>query len=282
MVSCVFALMQIKRWKHNPRIICTFVVLFFLCLTMTSEYVGYSEEIGLPIQIFEPFILMFTQKYSLLVIMLVFLLLYQDVPFINECTPYLLVRKNRLTWAIGQIQYICISTLAILLFALVVCMLSGISASYFQNKWSDTALFTAYGGALNESAPVDMALIENLNPYISVVYIITLFFVGTLTLNMILFSFNLWKGKFVGLCVISGMIFIGYLFSAELIFKEWSPWLSIAYHVNLAEHKFSDIGTAPKISDSILILLLISICSFLWVCRLARKYNFFVGEKNEN
>ena len=124
MVSCVFALMQIKRWKHNPRIICTFVVLFFLCLTMTSEYVGYSEEIGLPIQIFEPFILMFTQKYSLLVIMLVFLLLYQDVPFINECTPYLLVRKNRLTWAIGQIQYICISTLAILLFALVVCILN--------------------------------------------------------------------------------------------------------------------------------------------------------------
>ena len=137
MASCVFALMQIKRWKHNPRIICTFVVLFFLCLTMTSEYVEYSKEIGLSIQIFEPFILMFTQKYALLFIMLDFLLLYQDIPFINDSTPYLLVRKNRLSWAIGQILYICISTVIILLFALVVCMLSGISVSYFQNIWSE-------------------------------------------------------------------------------------------------------------------------------------------------
>ena len=279
MASCVFALMQIKRWKHNPRIICTFVVLFFLCLTMTSEYVEYSKEIGLSIQIFEPFILMFTQKYALLFIMLDFLLLYQDIPFINDSTPYLLVRKNRLSWAIGQILYICISTVIILLFALVVCMLSGISVSYFQNIWSETALFTAYGGALNESAPVDMALIENVNPYVSVIYIIILVFLGTLTLNLILFGINLWKGKFVGLCVISAMIFMGYLFSVELLFKEWSPWLSIAYHVNLAEHKFSNIGTAPEISDSILILLLISACSFLWICRLARKYNFFIGEK---
>ena len=61
MASFVFAWMQIKKWKRNPRVICAFLVLLLLCLTMTSEYVDYSKEIGLSIQVFEPFILMFTQ-----------------------------------------------------------------------------------------------------------------------------------------------------------------------------------------------------------------------------
>ena len=56
--SFVFAWMQIKKWKRNPRVICAFLVLLLLCLTMTSEYVDYSKEIGLSIQVFEPFILM--------------------------------------------------------------------------------------------------------------------------------------------------------------------------------------------------------------------------------
>ena len=105
MASFVFAWMQIKKWKRNPRVICAFLVLLLLCLTMTSEYVDYSKEIGLSIQVFEPFILMFTQRYSLLFIMLILLLLYQDVPFIDDCTPYLLIRKTRFSWAMGQILY---------------------------------------------------------------------------------------------------------------------------------------------------------------------------------
>ena len=52
------------------------------------------------------------------------------------------------------------STLLILIFALLVCVLSGFSVGYFQNIWSDTAWFTAYGGALNESAPIEITLIE--------------------------------------------------------------------------------------------------------------------------
>ena len=119
MASFVFAWMQIKKWKRNPRVICAFLVLLLLCLTMTSEYVDYSKEIGLSIQVFEPFILMFTQRYSLLFIMLILLLLYQDVPFIDDCTPYLLIRKTRFSWAMGQILYICFSTLLILIFALL-------------------------------------------------------------------------------------------------------------------------------------------------------------------
>lgn len=279
MASFVFALMQIKKWKRNPRVICAFAVLLLLCLTMTGEYVGYSEEIGLSIQVFEPFILMFTQRYALLFIMLIFLLLYQDVPFIDNCTPYLLIRKNRVAWALGQILYICISTLVILLFALAACTLSGFSVGYFQNIWSDTALFTAYGGALNESAPIELTVIENSDPYTSVACIIVLFFLGTLALNMILFALNLWKGKFVGLCVISGMIFVGYLFSADLLLQEWSGWVSIAYHVNFAQHQLADTGNAPRLADSVIVLLLISVGSFLWVCKLIGNYNFFTGEK---
>ena len=140
-------------------------------------------------------------------------------------------------------------------------------------------LITAYGGALNESAPIEITLIENLNPYVSVACIMALFFFGTLALNTILFSLNLWKGKFVGLCVVASLIFMGYLFSADLILKEWSGWLSIACHVNLAQHQLTGTGSDPKIGQSILLLLSISLCSFAWTCKLAKNFNFFIGEK---
>ena len=107
--------------------------------------------------------------------------------------------------------------------------------------------------ALNESAPIEITLIENLNPYVSVACIMALFFFGTLALNTILFSLNLWKGKFVGLCVVASLIFMGYLFSADLILKEWSGWLSIACHVNLAQHQLTGTGSDPKIGQSILL-----------------------------
>ena len=109
--------------------------------------------------------------------------------------------------------------------------------------------------------------------------IMALFFFGTLALNTILFSLNLWKGKFVGLCVVASLIFMGYLFSADLILKEWSGWLSIACHVNLAQHQLTGTGSDPKIGQSILLLLFISLCSFAWTCKLAKNFNFFIGEK---
>ena len=90
MASFVFAWMQIKKWKRNPRVICAFLVLLLLCLTMTSEYVDYSKEIGLSIQVFEPFILMFTQRYSLLFIMLIILLLLAGI----ACGIFFFVRRQ--------------------------------------------------------------------------------------------------------------------------------------------------------------------------------------------
>ena len=171
------------------------------------------------------------------------------------------------------------STLLILIFCIIGLRSIGFFRRLLSEYLDDTAWFTAYGGALNESAPIEITLIENLNPYVSVACIMALFFFGTLALNTILFSLNLWKGKFVGLCVVASLIFMGYLFSADLILKEWSGWLSIACHVNLAQHQLTGTESDPKIGQSILLLLSISLCSFAWTCKLAKNFNFFIGEK---
>lgn len=280
MAVIIYAFLQLKKWKKNIRVILAFLILFLLCITMTEEYVSYSRDMDLAIQLFEPFILMFTQRYALIFLTLIFLLLYQDVPFIDESSAYQLIRGSRSTWVLGQLLYILLSTFVFLLFALVTCMLFGMTMSFTANMWSETAKFTAYGGAVEQSAPIPLRLIQNTTPIEAVLSVFLLFFLGALALNTILFAMNLRKKKFLGLAVIAGLIFIGYLITTDILLKEWSGWISIIVHTNLSMHRFGEEGTLPRIWESAAVLGAVALVFGFWSWRLSKTYNFFEPEEN--
>lgn len=278
----VLTYIQLKKWKWNIKIILAFVLLFLLCVTLTSEYVNFSREMDMPIHIFEPFILMFSYKYVLVFITLIFLLLYQDVPFIDDSTPYSLSRTNRMKWALSQNMYILVSTFMLMLFAFIVSIITGFSMAYVDNIWSETARFAAYGGAMNQSGHIPLKLIKNLTPYQSVAFIFLLFFLTTLLLNTTLFTLNLWKGKYFGVGAVAGVILIGYIVSVDPFLSEKFGWFSIVGHTDLTAHHLSNTGgTQPTVWQSSLLIITFILLLNMWAIKIAKRFNFFIGEKDK-
>lgn len=270
----IYPILQLKKWKNNVSVILSFILLIILCLTVTDEYVQYAKSMGFTIGIFEPFILMFTQKFALISITLIFLLIFNDVPFLDRSTPYSLIRGSRLSWVLGQLIYVFITVIIFITTALIMCALSGFALAYPGNVWSQTAWYSANGGALNQSAPIPMVLIENTTPFYSVIciYILTLLSVNVIT--SALFVFNLWKGKYYGLGAVTILIFSGYITSLGVLSKK-GLWFSIIAHSNLALHSFGEEINKPTVIHSVVLMLIISAVLYYIAWRISKKYPFF-------
>ena len=62
------------------------------------------------LQVFEPFIWTYGDASSVMLSSLLLILLFADMPFISQATPYWLVRTKRKIWLAGQIIYVILAT----------------------------------------------------------------------------------------------------------------------------------------------------------------------------
>ena len=269
-----YVVLQFKKWKNNICVILSFILLLILCMTVTKEYIEYAESMEFTIGVFEPFILMFTQKYALISITLIFLLLFHDVPFLDSNTPYALIRGKRAIWVLGQLLYIFLSVIIFITFALTACICIGFRFAYLGNIWSETAWFTANGGALNQSSPIPLILIQKTTQFYSVLWIYILTILSVTVITFVLFIFNLWKGKYYGLGAVAVLIFSGYITILEKL-KESGLWFSVIGHANLAYHSFDKGGQTPTVMHSVILMLAIIAVCCIGAWYISKEYVFF-------
>ena len=111
-------------WKRNPKIIAGFVLAFTFCVMLSGRALIFARTYGTTMQIFEPFIWAFGKADSILLSSLLLLFFFGDMPFINQATPYYLIRMARREWIGAQIIYVGIVTIIYLLFLLgIFCLL---------------------------------------------------------------------------------------------------------------------------------------------------------------
>ena len=97
-------------WDKNPRIWMTFALGFVLCLMLTNQILEQAQTFQTPVQMFEPLIWTFGDAQSVMLSSLLLLLLFADMPFVNQMTPYWLIRTKRSVWMASQILYVILST----------------------------------------------------------------------------------------------------------------------------------------------------------------------------
>lgn len=97
-------------WDKNPRIWMTFALGFVLCLMLTNQILEQAQTFQTPVQMFEPLIWTFGDAQSVMLSSLLVLLLFADMPFVNQMTPYWLIRTKRSVWMASQILYVILST----------------------------------------------------------------------------------------------------------------------------------------------------------------------------
>lgn len=104
-----------RQWHRNPRIIITFGLTLVMCFLLSDKAVQFSIAHNTTMQIGEAFIWTFGDSGSILLISLLLILLFTDMPFISSGTPFFLMRINREKWITGQLIYTIAAT-AIFLF----------------------------------------------------------------------------------------------------------------------------------------------------------------------
>jgi hypothetical protein len=139
-IQLVFSITKLNflGWRKNPKIISAFVLAFVFCVMLSGRALTFAGNYGTVMQIFEPFIWAFGDAKSILLASMLLIFFFMDMPFINDATPYYLMRINRAIWVSAQILYIVLVTIIYMVFLLLTFCLLCAPISFPGNMWSET------------------------------------------------------------------------------------------------------------------------------------------------
>lgn len=212
-----------RKWRRNPRMVLAFCLAFILCFLLSDKVIRFAETHDTLLQVAEPFIWTFGDAVSVLVISLLLLLIFSDMPELGPEVPLFLIRVNRKIWMLGQILYLVLATLVFMIFILLsTCVLAG-SRAYTANLWSHTAAILGYsniGGELY--IPSFVKVMELSFPYECMLHIFGLMLGYAVLMAALMLYLNLWweNGGTIGGIIFGGL---GLVLNPELI----AGWLGI-------------------------------------------------------
>lgn len=275
-----------RLWKKKPAVFMAFALGFIIAFMLSNKVVEFSASHNTLLQIFEAFIWTFGDSVSIMLISLCLLLLFSDVPSMDNDVPFFLVRTARITWILGQIVYVIEATVVFIIFVMLsTCLLSS-SNAYLGNFWSETAAILGYSTIGEKIAvPAFVKVLEFSFPYQVSVKILFLMIGYALLLSSIISYFNLFKNKNG---MIAGVLFsgFGYFLTPEIISNIFHlsqyqqkyanilfGWLSPLNQATYYMHNFG-YDSLPRIWQSYLFFLIGSLIFFALSIIKIRKYPF--------
>ena len=280
-----------RMWHKSPRIIVTFALAFIMCFLLSDKAVRFAEEYGTIMQIAEAFVWTFGDANSILLISLLLVLLFADMPFINSGTPFYLMRIDRKTWVAGQLVYIAAATFIYMAFILLSTSLICMKQSFLGNMWSETAAILGYSGAGQAVAlPALVKTLEMSTPYECMGQIFLLMLSYSLLLVSIMLFFNMKKGQAAGVVSVFGFSVYGFLLNPQTIKTIFALPDNLMYKANVAVGWLSPLNQAtyhmhnfgydmlPRLWQTYLIFAVLLVIFTLLSMRAAHDYSFnFTG-----
>lgn len=273
-------------WRKNPRIMITFLLAFVLCLLLSDEVMTQARRYETLLQILEPFIWTYGDAASVMLSSLLLIVLFADMPFVNQETPYLLIRTRRSVWLAGQILYVAAATVLYNLFLAVVQAAFAAPFAFVGNVWSRTAAMLGYGGAARGVVPVSVKTMESTLPYECALQVFLLMLCYSLFIVSVMLFLNLVMGNAAGIIGAFAVNLYGFLLNPKL-FQELlhltenqsyranilCGWLSPLNHATFPMHNFG-YDYLPKVGISIVIFIMMIIVLIAASGMGMRTYNF--------
>lgn len=279
-----------RRWKRNPQIILAFCLAFVVCFLLSDKVILFARTHDTVLQAAEPFIWTFGDANSVLIISLLLLLLFADMPNLGNDVPLFLVRINRKIWLLGQIVYLILATLIFMCFILLSTCVLASERAYPANLWSKTAAILGYSDIGEKIAvPAFVKVLELSFPYECMLHIFGLMLGYSVLMASIILFLNLMKdnGGMIGGIIFSGF---GFVLNPQII-AEWFNisqermkianiafgWLSPLNHATYYMHNFG-YDNLPKLWVSYLFFIVGSLIFFGLSMLKIRNYTFnFTG-----
>lgn len=292
--SFQIAFYNFRLWKKNPRVIMTFVLAFVLCLMLSDKAVSLARSYGTSMQILEAFVWTFGDANSIMISSLLLILLFADMPFISQGTPYFLCRTKRFLWIWGQVIYVVLATLLYTLFLLAVSCVICAPQSFPGNMWSETGALLGYSGVgVKIALPASVKTMEMSQPYQCAAVIFVLITLYSLVIASIMLLFNLCKSQFLGVLSVFTLNLYGLLLNPQIFMTLFqipqameykanvaAGWLSPLNHATYYMHNFG-YDYLPRIWMSIGVFLVFLLFNLFMICRRVRRYEFHFLQLNE-
>lgn len=284
------AMANFRRWRRNPQILLAFCLAFIVCFLLSDKVLVFAKTHDTILQAVEPFIWTFGDADSVLIVSLLLLLLFADMPNLSNDVPLFLVRIDRKIWMLGQILYLILATFWFLCFILFSTCLLAESRAYPANLWSDTAAILGYSNIGKEiSIPSFVKVMELSFPYETMLHIFGLMLGYSVLMASIILFFNLCRDNGG---MIAGIIFsgLGFLLTPEVLAGIFDinsmqmryaniifGWISPLNHATYYMHSFG-YDNLPKLWVSYLFFVITSLVFFLLSLLRIRRYAFsFTG-----
>lgn len=253
-------------WTKSPRIWMTFALGLVLCLMLTNQILIQAQKYQTSVQMFEPLIWTFGDAQSVMISSLLLLLLFADMPFVNQMTPYWLLRTKRNVWLAGQVLYVVTATCLYTLFLCLTELLIASPWAYVGNVWSQTAASIGYGRNSSLAVPVSVKTMEMTTPYECAVYVVFLMLFYSLFIAAVMLVLNLQKGRSGGLS-----------YRANIL----CGWLSPLNHATFPMHSFG-YDYLPQLWVSILLFFVVISVLILISGKCMKRYNFTFLQVDES
>lgn len=280
-------------WKRSPRIWMTFLLALVLCLMLSNQVISHAVQYESVLQILEPFIWTYGDATSVMLSSLLLVLLFADMPFVSQVTPYWLVRTKRSVWLAGQVIYVVLATVIYNLFLLAVLGIMGAPFSFTGNVWSETAAMLGYGGGENITVPVSIKTMEISTPYYCAAVVFLLMLLYSLFIAVLMLLLNLSGGNAAGVLGAFAVNLYGFLLNPSIFQRIFHftgnlqyranvlcGWLSPLNHATFPMHNFG-YDYLPRLQVSAGIFLVVIVVLIFLSGRRMRSYNFSFIQMNE-
>lgn len=280
-------------WLWSPRVWMTFVLAFVLCLMLSGQIVSFAQQYETTLQILEPYIWTYGDETSIMLTSLLLILLFADMPFVDQQTPYRLIRTSRTVWLTGQILYVIFATVIYNVFLVVVLGITVAPFAYLGNAWSRNAAMLGYGGGEALTIPVSIKTMQSSTPFQCALVVFLLMLLYTLFIAFFMLFLNLAAGNMAG---VLGAFFINlygllltpdifnklFRFSEKLEYRAnvLCGWLSPLSHATFPMHNFG-YDYLPTLAVSALIFSLLTWALLIISGTKMRSYNFSFTQVNE-
>lgn len=249
-----------RRWSTNPKI---YVIAVLAILMENSMMVGpvrnFSESVNLPST---PWIYPFLTGDWYIVLLEVFgaILLFCDAPFVNEGTPYILVRAGKNAWFWGQLLYIIIASILYQLYLAIIGVLLLVPNLIWSPDWGKvlgTLAQTEAGDYLG--VKLTESIVRQYTPFTATFLCFALCIIVTIFFGVLIFSVNLtfkslW-GPIIGSILALLMPFSINASGHFMFYYSPASWMSIGLLDSTGTTGYPSIYY-PFVIGTILILLL--------------------------
>ncbi len=277
----------IKRWQQSPRMIMLFAMLGCIILVYALPFAENARVQGESLQIGEVFVALTNWRFSMLIFSCSIILLFCDLPIVDQFTMNAIIKGDRKKWFAGQTLYVFAASLICSVGVFLLSTAVALPNLDFSNLWSRPAKLIATSGRIAID-PARMKLTMNsyvvkaFTPYGALLHSLLLLTLLNCFYGMAALVVRMYvrAGTFIVLIVSNAISWCASMFGAGEIGYVIFNTLSPNYHASLCAHANTKLNSAlPTLAHSYAILILVICLLFFVGMKKAKKFDFVLCEE---